>query len=167
MNEVKNEKIFRRVKENTFLFVIRSIWSIFWYALGVTLCIGLGTLLTSGLSGIFCCDGKMNTGILDLGLRLIPLLIVIRIIHIILLRKNQFYIISARSVTSKGGFLTRFEKSLHMNEIQSVSYTQTLMQQLFGCGDLVISSAAASRGTMVLKNVDRVKLLYSIINENH
>ena len=92
MNEAKKETFPCRAKENTFLFVMRSIWNTFWYAFGTTLSIGLGTLLTAGLSGIICNNGQMDTGILNLGLELIPLLIGLRIIHIFFLRKNQFYI---------------------------------------------------------------------------
>jgi len=167
MNEVKNEKIFLRVKENTFLFVVKNIWNTFWYAVGIILSVGLGTILTAGLSGIICNNGKMNTSILNFGLVLIPLLIAVRIIHIIFLRKNQFYIISDRSVTSEEGFLTRYKQTLRMNEIRSVSYTQTLIQQILGCGNIILSSAAASRGTMVLKNINKVRSIYSVINENH
>ena len=50
MNEAKNGMIICRAKENTFLFVIRSIWNTLWYAVGTMLSIGLGTLLASGLS---------------------------------------------------------------------------------------------------------------------
>ena len=166
MNEAKNGMIICRAKENTFLFMIRNIWNTFWYAIGVSLSVGLGTLLAAGLSGIFCNNGQMDTGILNLGLGLIPLLIGIRIIYIIFLRRNQFYIISKQNVSSEGGFLTRFKHTLHMNEIQSVSYTRTLIQQIFGCGDIVISSAAASRGTMVLKNVDHVKKITDLLISN-
>ena len=166
MNEAKKEKFLCRAKENTFLFVMRSIWNTFWYAVGTTLSIGLGTLLTAGLSGIFCNNGQMDTGILTLGLSLIPLLIGIRIIHIIFLRRNQFYIISEQNVSSEGGFLTRFKQTLHMDEIQSVSYTRTLIQQILGCGDIVISSAAASRGTMVLKNINQVKRITDLLISN-
>ena len=166
MNEAKKEKFLCRAKENTFLFVMRSIWNTFWYAVGTTLSIGLGTLLTAGLSGIFCNNGQMDTGILTLGLSLIPLLIGIRVIHIIFLRRNQFYIISEQNVSSEGGFLTRFKQTLHMDEIQSVSYTRTLIQQIFGCGNIIISSAAASRGTMVLKNVNQVKRITDLLISN-
>lgn len=166
MNEAKKEKFLCRAKENTFLFVMRSIWNTFWYAVGTTLSIGLGTLLTAGLTGIFCNNGQIDTGILTLGLSLIPLLIGIRVIHIIFLRRNQFYIISEQNVSSEGGFLTRFKQTLHMDEIQSVSYTRTLIQQILGCGDIVISSAAASRGTMVLKNINQVKRITDLLISN-
>ena len=109
----------------------------------------------------------MNPLILNIGLTLIPLLIAIRIIYIIFLRKNQFYTVSDRSVTSEEGFLTRYKQTLRMNEIRSVSYTQTLIQQILGCGNIILSSAAASRGTMALKNINKVRSIYSVINENH
>ena len=166
MKQTKNEKILYRVKGNKFLFVVKNIWNVFWYAIGILLSIGFGTILLSGLSGIFRNDGQMNPVILNFGLLMIPLLILIRIIHIIFLRKNQFYIITEHGITSEGGFLTRFKQTLHMDEIQSVSYTRTLIQQIFGCGDIVISSAAASRGTMVLKNINQVKRITDLLISN-
>ena len=166
MNEAKNEKILYRVKGNQFLFIVKNIWNTIWYAIGVTLSVGLGTLLAGGISGAIWNGGKMNTGIVTFGIILIPILIAIRILHIILLRKNQFYIVSDRGVTSEGGVLTRFNQTLQLKEIQSVSYTQTLIQQILGCGNIVISSAATIRAGMVLVNVDRVKEIYHIINTN-
>ena len=164
MNQTKNEKILYRVKGNKFLFVVKNIWNVFWYAIGILLSIGFGTILLSGLSGIFRNDGQMNPVILNFGLLMIPLLILIRIIHIIFLRKNQFYIITEHGITSEGGFLTRFEQTLRMEEIQSVSFTQTLIQQILGCGNIVISSAATYRAGIVLVNVDHVKDIYHVIN---
>ena len=149
MKQTKNEKILYRVKGNKFLFVVKNIWNVFWYAIGILLSIGFGTILLSGLSGIFRNDGQMNPVILNFGLLMIPLLILIRIIHIIFLRKNQFYIITEHGITSEGGFLTRFEQTLRMEEIQSVSFTQTLIQQILGCGNIVISSAATYRAGIV------------------
>ena len=84
----------------------------------------------------------------------------------ILLRKAQFYIVSNRGVTSEGGVLNRFNQTFRLNEIQSVSYTQTLIQQIQGCGNIVISTAAPYRGGIVLKDVDQVKIIYNTINNN-
>ncbi|MDD3155088.1 MAG: PH domain-containing protein [Victivallaceae bacterium] len=110
--------------------------------------------------------GKMNMSIVILGMALIPLVIAIRVLHIVLLRKNQFYLVSTRGVASEGGVLTKFNQTLLLNEIQSVSYTQTIIQQILGCGNIVISSAATYRAGMVLVNIDRVKEIYHIINTN-
>ncbi len=166
MNEAKNEKILYRVKGNQFLFIVKNVWNTIWFAVGTILSVGIATLLAGGLGGMLWNGGKMNAGIVTFGMILIPSLIAIRILHIILLRKNQFYIVSDRGVTSEGGVLTRFNQTLRLNEIQSVSYTQTLIQQILGCGNIVISSAATIRAGMVLVNVDHVKEIYLIINNN-
>ena len=161
-----NEKIFYRVKGNRFLFIARSIWNILWFSIGTILSIGAGSLFISGIAGFIWNNGKLHTGTLNLGLFLIPLLIIVKILYTILLRKAQFYIISNRGVTSEGGVLNRFNQTLRLNEIQSVSYTQTLIQQILGCGNIVISTAATYRGGIVLKDVDQVKIIYNTINNN-
>ena len=161
-----NEKIFYRVKGNRFLFIARSIWNILWFSIGTILSIGTGSLFISGIAGFIWNNGKLHTGTLNFGLFLIPLLIIVKILYTILLRKAQFYIISNRGVTSEGGVLNRFNQTLRLNEIQSVSYTQTLIQQILGCGNIVISTAATYRGGIVLKDVDQVKIIYNTINNN-
>lgn len=166
MSEAKTEKILYRVKGNQFLFIVKNIWNTIWFSVGTILSIGIGSLLAGGLAGMIWNGGKMNMNVIYLGMILIPLIITIRILHIILLRKNQFYIVSDRGVTSEGGVLTRFSQTLRLSEIQSVSYTQTLIQQLLGCGNIVISSAATIRAGMVLANIDHVKEIYAVIERN-
>ncbi len=159
------EKVLYRVKSNQFLFILKNIWRTLWYAIGITLFVGLGTLLAGGVIGMIWNGGKMNMAVVYIGIVLIPTLVAIRIIHIILLRKNQFYIITDKGVISEGGVLIRFSQTLRFNEIQSVSYTQTLVQQLLGCGNIIISSAATIRAGMVLNDVDHVKEIYLTINK--
>lgn len=162
----KNEKILYRVKSNRFLFVAQAVWNIIWFSIGTTMSIGLGTLLFSGIFGFLCNDNKLNLPVVYLGAILIPLTIAVRILHIILLRKNQFYTISTQSITSEGGVLIRFNHTLRRNQIQSVSYTQTLIQQLLGCGNIVVSTSATHRAALILYNVDRVVEIYFAINNN-
>ena len=166
MSEIKNEKIRYRVKGNRFLFLVRNIWNTIWFSIGTVLSIGLGTVLISGITGMIWNGGKMNMGVIYLGMILIPLIIVIRILHIVLLRKNQFYIIDTKGVINEGGVLKRFSQTLHLSEIRSVSYTQTLIQQLLGCGTIVISSSATYRAGMVLNDIDHVKEIYNAIERN-
>ena len=127
--------------------------------------VGLGTFLTAGISGMIWNSGKMNMGMIYLGEFLIPTIIIIRIIYIVLIRKNQFYTITERGVSSEGGVLTRFNQTLRMDQIQSVSYTQTLIQQILGCGNIVVSSAATHRAGLVLFNIDNVKDVYGAIEK--
>ena len=158
-------KTLYRVKGNRFLFIVKNVWNTIWFAIGTTLSVGLGTFLTAGISGMIWNSGKMNMGMIYLGEFLIPTIIIIRIIYIVLIRKNQFYTITERGVSSEGGVLTRFNQTLRMDQIQSVSYTQTLIQQILGCGNIVVSSAATHRAGLVLFNIDNVKEVYAAIEK--
>ncbi len=166
MNQ-SNEKILFRVKGNRLLFIIKNVWNTIWFAIGILLSIGLGTLLAGGLARTLLNGGEMNQGIITLGMLLIPLLTSIRILHIVLLRKNQFYIVSTKGVTSEGGVLTRFSQTLRLNEIQSVSYTQTLIQQILGCGNIVISSAATHPSATSIASKKSTKSSTTIAERNH
>lgn len=162
---INQAKILYRVKGNRFLFIVKNVWNTIWFAIGTTLSVGLGTFLTAGISGMIWNSGKMNMGMIYLGEFLIPTIIIIRIIYIVLIRKNQFYTITERGVSSEGGVLTRFNQTLRMDQIQSVSYTQTLIQQILGCGNIVVSSAATHRAGLVLFNIDNVKDVYGAIEK--
>lgn len=162
---INQAKTLYRVKGNRFLFIVKNVWNTIWFAIGTTLSVGLGTFLTAGISGMIWNSGKMNMGMIYLGEFLIPTIIIIRIIYIVLIRKNQFYTITEREVSSEGGVLTRFNQTLRMDQIQSVSYTQTLIQQILGCGNIVVSSAATHRAGLVLFNIDNVKDVYGAIEK--
>lgn len=162
---INQAKTLYRVKGNRFLFIVKNVWNTIWFAIGTTLSVGLGTFLTAGISGMIWNSGKMNMGMIYLGEFLIPTIIIIRIIYIVLIRKNQFYTITERGVSSEGGVLTRFNQTLRMDQIQSVSYTQTLIQQILGCGNIVVSSAATHRAGLVLFNIDNVKDVYGAIEK--
>ena len=162
---INQAKILYRVKGNRFLFIVKNVWNTIWFAIGTTLSVGLGTFLTAGISGMIWNSGKMNMGMIYLGEFLVPAIIIIRIIYIVLIRKNQFYTITERGVSSEGGVLTRFNQTLRMDQIQSVSYTQTLIQQILGCGNIVVSSAATHRAGLVLFNIDNVKDVYGAIEK--
>ena len=158
-------KTLYRVKGNRFLFIVKNVWNTIWFAIGTTLSVGLGTVMSAGIAGMIWNSGKMNMGMIYLGEFLIPTIIIIRIIYIVLIRKNQFYTITERGVSSEGGVLTRFNQTLRMDQIQSVSYTQTLIQQILGCGNIVVSSAATHRAGLVLFNIDNVKDVYGAIEK--
>ena len=162
---INQAKTLYRVKGNRFLFIVKNVWNTIWFVIGTTLSVGLSTFLTAGISGMIWNSGKMNMGMIYLGEFLIPTIIIIRIIYIVLIRKNQFYTITERGVSSEGGVLTRFNQTLRMDQIQSVSYTQTLIQQILGCGNIVVSSAATHRAGLVLFNIDNVRDVYGAIEK--
>ena len=144
-------KTLYRVKGNRFLFIVKNVWNTIWFAIGTTLSVGLGTVMSAGIAGMIWNGGKMNMGMIYLGEFLVP--------------ANQFYIITERGVSSEGGVLTRFNQTLRMDQIQSVSYTQTLIQQILSCGNIVVSSAATHRAGLVLFNIDNVKEVYAAIEK--
>ena len=162
---INQAKTLYRVKGNRFLFIVKNVWNTIWFAIGTTLSVGLGTVMSAGIAGMIWNGGKMSMEMVYLGEFLIPALIIVRIIYIILIRKNQFYTITEREVSSEGGVLTRFNQTLRMDQIQSVSYTQTLIQQILGCGNIVVSSAATHRAGLVLFNIDNVKDVYGAIEK--
>ena len=162
---INQAKTLYRVKGNRFLFIVKNVWNTIWFAIGTTLSVGLGTVMSAGIAGMIWNGGKMNMGMIYLGEFLVPAIIIIRIIYIVSIRKNQFYTITEREVSSEGGVLTRFNQTLRMDQIQSASYTQTLIQQILGCGNIVVSSAATHRAGLVLFNIDNVKDVYGAIEK--
>ena len=129
------EKVLYCVKGNHFLFIAKNVWNTIWFSIGITISIGLGTILIAGIGGIIWNNEKMNLGLLYLGGFLIPAIIILRIIYIIMIRKNQFYM-------------------------------QTIIQQILGCGNIVVSSAATHRASIILVNIDNVKTVYATIEAN-
>lgn len=160
------EKIIFYDKSNKFLFVCKMIHQIFWLVIGTVAGVLLPTMFFSGIAGFFCNDGKLNQPILCLGISLIPVIIACRIAYLVWLRKRQYYTISNESITSEGGVMHVFNRKIRIGDIRSISYHCSLIQQLLGCGNIIISSAASSNGSLVLKNIDNVKNIYNAIENN-
>lgn len=161
-----SEKIIFRGKSNKFLFLCGMIHQMFWFVIGTIGGILLPTLFFSGMIGYFCNNGKLNPTSLYLGISLIPIIITCRIICLIWLRRRQFYTITGDSVTSEGGVFHAFNRKIRLADIRGMNCHCSLIQQLLGCGNIVISSAAASGGTLILKNVDNVRSIYNAIENN-
>ncbi len=161
-----SQKIIFRGKSNKFLFVCKAIHQIFWFTIGIIGGVLLPALFLSGIVGHFCNDGKLNQPILCLGFVLIPTIIACRIIYIAWLRKRQLYTITDDAVTSEGGVLRTFSQKIHIADIRSISCQCSLIQQIVGCGDIIVSSAASRQGTLVLKNIDKANNLYDAIENN-
>ena len=89
-------KTLYRVKGNRFLFIVKNVWNTIWFAIGTTLSVGLGTVMSAGIAGMIWNGGKMNMGMVYLGECLVPAIIIIRSIYIVLIRKNQFDTITER-----------------------------------------------------------------------
>ena len=163
---IGSEKIIFRGKSNKFLFICGMIHQMFWFVIGTIGGILLPTLFFSGMVGYFYNNGKLNPPSLYLGISLIPIIITCRIIYLIWLRRRQFYTITGDSVTSEGGVFHAFNRKIRLADIRGLSYHCSLIQQLLGCGNIVISSAATSRSTLILKNVDNIGHIYHTIENN-
>ncbi len=165
-SNAEKEKIIFRGKSNKFLFVCKMIHQIFWLVIGTIGGVLLPTMFFSGIAGFFYNDGKLNQPILCLGISLIPIIIACRIAYLVWLRKRQFYTISNESITCEGGVLHTFNRKIRIADIRSISVHCSLIQQLLGCGNIIISSAASCNGSLVLKNVDNVRNVYNAIENN-
>jgi|GEM_PF-2933281 uncharacterized membrane protein YdbT with pleckstrin-like domain len=165
-SNTEKEKIIFRGKSNKFLFVCKMIHQIFWLIVGTVGGVLLPTMFFSGIAGFFCNDGKLNQPILCLGISLIPIIIACRIAYLVWLRRRQYYTITDESITCEGGVLHTFNRKIRIVDIRSISYHCSLIQQLLGCGNIIISSAASSNGSLVLKNIDNVKNIYNAIENN-
>ncbi len=167
MNRLPNikhsQKVIFRGKSNKFLFICKAVHQMFWFAVGTIGGVLLPTLFLSGIAGHFCNDGKLNQPILSLGICLIPIIITCRITYIIWLRKRQFYTITIESITHEGGLFRTFNQKIWIVDIRSISCHSSLIQQILGCGNIIINTAATRQGTLVLKNVDNANNLYKTI----
>lgn len=153
-------------KSNLFFYTANAVWSIFWFSIGCVIFIGGPALFLAGIIGMINNDGKVNHVVANIGTLLIPILIIGKIIYTIWLRKVQFYIVTNRKIQIVGGILHHYSHTINLSEIRSVSYTRTLLQQICGCGDVVVSTAATARGIIVLKNINCPKDIYQKINSN-
>ncbi len=161
-----SEEIIFRGKSNKFLFVCKMVHQIFWLVVGTVGGVLLPTMFFSGVAGFFCNDGKLNQPILCLGISLIPIIIACRVAYLVWLRRRQYYTIASESITCEGGVMHTFNRKIRIADIRSISYQCSLIQQLLGCGNIIISTAATSNGSLVLKNIDNVKNICNAI-ENH
>ncbi len=162
-NKKHSEKIIFRGKSNKFLFVCKAIHQMIWYIVGTIGSVLLPTLFLSGITGYFYNDGKLNQPILSLGICLIPIIIACRIGYVVWQRKRQYYKITNESIISAGGLLNTFNQRIRITDIRSISCHSSLIQQIVGCGNIVISTAATTQGTLVLKNIDNAKSIYNAI----
>jgi uncharacterized membrane protein YdbT with pleckstrin-like domain len=153
-------------KSNRALHLISAVWNIFCFIIAAAISMAFLTMAVSGLVGTFCCNGKLHQPTLIAGILLYILLVAIKITYTIYLRKAQSYHITDREITTSGGILRKYHKTIRLAEIRSLSYQRTLIQQIFGCGDIFINSSATHNATIRLKNIDNVHSIYHAINHH-
>lgn len=151
-------------QKNTVLFWFRSIKRILAYAFHSTWSIALIAFAFSRILVWSSADANYLPLVWSAGLLLILSLTVWKIIHIILLRKAQFYSISAKRIISCGGFFVTYHNEIRGRDIRSVRYTQSLLQRIFNAGTIIISSSATHNDMIVLADINAPQKFLQLIN---
>ena len=92
-------------------------------------------------------------------------LIAWKIIHIILLRKAQFYSITEKRIISRGGFFVTYHNEIRGRDIRSIRYTQSPLQRFFNAGTVIISSSASHNDMIVLADINAPQKFLQLVNE--
>ena len=151
-------------KKNAVLFWFQSIKRILAYAFHSTWSIALIAFAASRIL-IWYSTPTYIPLVWSAGLLLVLLLIAWKIIHIILLRKAQFYTIAEKRIISRGGFFVKYHNEIRGRDIRSIRYTQSLLQRLFNAGTVIISSSASHNDTIVLADINAPQKFLQLVNE--
>ncbi len=82
------------------------------------------------------------------------------------LGRGQTYHITEQEIATSSGILRKYHHTLRLKEIRSISYQRTVVQQIFNCGDILISTSATANFTTRLKNIDHVQTVCQQINDH-
>ncbi len=159
-----NDIIIFQGKSNRAIYLIATVWNLCWFAIGLGISMAFLTLSASGLAGVLWSNGKLHGPTFFAGILLYFMLLTAKIIYTIYLRKAQLYRITTKELTATGGILRKHHKTIRLQEIRSISYQRTLLQQIFNCGDIFISTSATNNPAIRLKNIDHVQAVYHQIN---
>lgn len=77
---------------------------------------------------------------------------------------NTTYAITDRRLVTRSGVLARIGHDMPLTRLNDVYFTQSLVERLLGCGDLVVQSAG-ERGQLVLGDVPRVERVQRVLYE--
>jgi uncharacterized membrane protein YdbT with pleckstrin-like domain len=77
---------------------------------------------------------------------------------------NTVYAITDRRLVTRSGVLARIGHDMPLTRLNDVYFTQSLVERLLGCGDLVVQSAG-ERGQLVLDDVPRVERVQRVLYE--
>ncbi len=160
-----NDIIFQG-KSNRPLYLITTVWNLCWFATGLAIGMTFLTLTASGLAGALWGNGKLHAPTFAAGIILYILIVTLKILYTICLRKSQLYRLTTKELTTTGGILRKHHKTIRLQEIRSISYQRTLLQQIFNCGDIFISTSATANPSLRLKNIDYVQAVYAQINQH-
>ena len=73
------------------------------------------------------------------------------------------YTLTDSKIEIDEGFISQKTRNLPLRTIQNVSVSATILQRMFGFGDLIIENANESSGRTVLKNIDSPKQYADIL----
>jgi uncharacterized membrane protein YdbT with pleckstrin-like domain len=158
-----NDIIFQG-KSNRAIFLVATVWKLCWFGIGLGISMTFLTLSASGLAGALWGNGRFHGPTFTAGIILYFLLFTLKIIYTICLRKAQAYRITNQEITTSGGVFRKYHKVIRLNQIRSMSYQRTIVQQVFNCGDIFISTSATDNSSIRLKNIDNVQTVYHQIN---
>ena len=150
-------------QKNAVLFWFQSIKRILAYAFHSTWSIALIAFVASRILVRYA--PAYIPMIWSAGLLLVLSLIAWKIIHIILLRKAQFYSITAKRIISRGGFFVTYHNEIRGRDIRSIRYTQLLLQRFFNAGTVIISSSASHNDMIVLADINAPQKFLQLVNE--
>ena len=95
---------------------------------------------------------------------LIPLALLIYLVYIIYLRKNNLWAVTNLRIIDEYGVFSRNSKESPLDKINNVSYQQSLPGRIFGYGNVQIQTAAEA-GTTTYEFVQRPKKLKDTITQ--
>lgn len=115
---------------------------------------GTGTL--AFLFGIFCAfmfifssPDNQRRELLVGGMVITCILAIFCFLYSYITRKTTHYSIKGNKVLCRTGMLSMNENFIDIGDIRSISISQTLIERLTGCGDILISSAATSANASI------------------
>ena len=151
-------------KKNAVLFWLQSIKRILIYAFHSIWSTVLIAFVASRIL-VWHCAPTYIPLIWSAGLLLVLSLIAWKIIHIILLRKAQFYSITEKRIISRGGFFATYHNEIRGRDIRSIRYTQSLLHRLFNAGTVIVCSSASHNDMIVLADINAPQKFLQLVNE--
>lgn len=110
--------------------IVRPAWRNFWKG------IGLCSLLLIA-SGYAYAAGAMGTALTTMGLALAASLFVL------LERLAWKYYLFSERLTAHYGIVSRYQQTVRLMDIKTIDMSQSIMQRIFGVGDLAFYSAGS------------------------
>lgn len=79
------------------------------------------------------------------------------------LYRSVVYVVTTRKIYRKTGLLRTDVDTVRLDRIQNVSFTQTFLQRLVGCGDMSIDTAGSSGTEIVFRSVPNPSHVNSLL----